>query len=77
MVYDSHTFERKGLSPRKAPWHCKYNIYIVAIAILMDQNKVLLICIALFYQLDLVLKLIFVSDSILRRKSFVSIDVFS
>ena len=41
MVHDSHTFEKNGLSPRKAPWHCKYSIYTVAIAILMDPNKVL------------------------------------
>ena len=41
--------KEKGLSPRKAPWHCKYNINIVAISILMNQNKVLvnLLCITL------------------------------
>ena len=41
MVHDSHIFEKNGLSPRKPPWHCKHSIYTVAIAILMDPNKVL------------------------------------
>ena len=41
--------KENGLSLRKAPWHCKYSIYTVAIAILMDPNKVLvnLFCIIL------------------------------
>ena len=49
MAHDSHTFDRNGLSPRKAPWHYKYSIYTVAMAIIMDPNKVLvdLFCIIL------------------------------
>ena len=48
--------KENGLSPRKAPWHYKYSIYTVAIAILMDPNKVLV---------NLFCKLNFVSDNII------------
>ena len=44
-----------GLSLRKAPCHCKYNMYIVVIAILMNQYKLLvnLFCIILSVRLSL------------------------
>ena len=45
--------------------HCQYNIYIVAIAMLMDPIKHWLICFALFHQLDLVFKLNFILDNII------------
>ena len=61
MVHDSHTFERKWLSPRKAPWHYKYRVYTVAIAILMDPNKILvnLLCIILSIRFSLEVEFFF------------------
>ena len=58
--------KENGLSPRKAPWHYKYSIYTVAIAILMDPNKVLynLFCIILSIRFSLEVDF-FSSDNII------------
>ena len=50
-------------------------MYIVAIAILLDPNKLLVNFLALFYQLDLVLKLNFVSDNIILIFSQSSVNI--
>ena len=67
--------KENGLSPRKASWHCMYSIYTVAIALLMDQNKVLVSLFPQFYQLDLVLKLNFVSDNIILTLSQSNVNI--
>ena len=53
--------KENGLSPRKAPRHYKYSIYTVAIAILMEPNKVLvnLFCIILSIRFSLEVELCF------------------
>ena len=47
--------KENALSHRKALWHRKYNIYTVAIAILVDPNKALvnLFCIILSIRFSL------------------------
>ena len=65
MVHDSHTFERNGLSPRKAHWHCMYSIYTVAIAILMDSNKELVNLFCIILSIRFSLEVEFVSDNII------------
>ena len=69
--------KENGLSPSKAPWQCKCSIYTVAFTILMGPNKVLVNLFCIIYQLDLVLKLNFVSDNIILifRQSNVNITI--
>ena len=53
------------LLPRKAPCHCYYNMYIVAIAKLMDPNKSLVNFGCNILSIDLVIQMNFVSDIII------------
>ena len=65
-----------GLSPRKALWHCKYNMYIISIAKLIDQGKYVNLF-ALFYLLDLVVRLNLVSDNIILIFSQSNVNILT
>ena len=57
--------KENGFSPRKATWHYKYSIYTVAIAILMDPNKVLVNLFCIILSIKFSLQVEFVSDNII------------
>ena len=67
--------KENGLSPRKAPWHYKYSIHTVAIAILMDPNKVLVNLLCIILSIRFSLEVEFVSDNIILVFNQSNVDI--